>query len=438
MSQIEVTQENQTTARTNQGMEPATGGARAARRQQVRGLDYEAGQKALSPEGGGAPKPARELGGALVLTRDPAMSKESFLSWFADQIAAKAAAWGLSFDRKSVRLASDAGGATVIALDWPPSLGEAPVTRDISDLRLAPVDARFAVKAVQDLKGFAQMSVPDQQKLTAILQGETNALSAATRDFLRPKYLDLKSRSEQEQKTTLAGAIGNKDAAPAVVSEPVGSAPVSVALTGPQVVPQYEFRGSKQDAHVFTATFGDGTSLKVVAPKAPDPNYHQNTAQEAADAARYLPKNLRELLKEIRLNPVENPDDAYWAGQYNMPDFHSYMTAGQDGVVTIYPTAVAKGKQPDAGYMKGTMIHESGHTWSYRTWGTDKTKGKWVDWKNAMDSDRVSVSQYAKADIAEDVAETVQVYGSTKGTPKFLEYERMIPARFEILKKELG
>jgi hypothetical protein len=49
----------------------------------------------------------------------------------------------------------------------------------------------------------------------------------------------------------------------------------------------------------------------------------------------------------------------------------------------------------------------------------------------------VSVSGYAMADIAEDVAETVKVYGSTKGTPKFDEYKRMVPARFAMLEKEM-
>ncbi len=223
-----------------------------------------------------------------------------------------------------------------------------------------------------------------------------------------------------------------------MVSEPVETDPVTVEVSGPEEVKEYEFHGTKADAHVFTATYGDGTSLKVVAPKAPDPAYHQHTATQAAQAARYLPKKLREILKEIRLNPVENPDDAYWAAQYQMPDFHSYMTAGSDGIVTIYPTAVAKGKQPDEQYMRGTLIHEAGHTWSFQNWGEDRTKGKWLDWEKAMESDRVAVSQYAGSDIQEDVAETVQVYGSTKGKPRYEEYKKIVPARFAILEKEIG
>jgi hypothetical protein len=83
------------------------------------------------------------------------------------------------------------------------------------------------------------------------------------------------------------------------------------------------------------------------------------------------------------------------------------------------------------------MIHETGHTWSMSTWGSDQKKGKWLDWKKAMTADKVSVSAYAMASIGEDVAETIQAYGSTKGSPKFDEYKSLVPHRFAILDKEL-
>ncbi len=384
-----------------------------------------------------APKPP-ELGSALVIAAGVGPAGAAQVMAIGARIAAMAAQWGLAFDRKAVRPATDPSGQTVVALDWPAGLGTPPATRVMPDGRMTPVDARFAMTAVPALPGWGKMPPADQAKLTALLEGETNAVSEATRDYLRPKFLDLKKKPEPEQQAALSATIGHREATPSVVAEPVETEPVAVTLSGPAEVPQYEFRGKKADAHVFTAAYGDGTSLKVVAPKAPDPAYHQYTATQAAQAARYLPKKMREVLKEIRLNPVENPDDAYWAAQYAMPDFHSFMTAGSEGVVTIYPTAAAKGTQPAESYMRGTMIHESGHSWSFRNWGSDKTKGKWLDWKKAMESDRVSVSRYAGTDIQEDVAETIQVYGSTKGKPKYEEYRKMVPARMAILEKEIG
>lgn len=415
--------------------------AKDRKRKEVRALGYEEGQKALSPAGSDdtqtakvPPKPA-ELGAALVLST---AGNERTVSILANMIAAKAAAWGLMFDRKAVRLASTQDGRTIVTLDWPAGLGPAPNTRVMPNEDMTPVDARLAMAAVPSLAGWGKLSGTNQAKLTALLEGETNAVSAATRDYLRPKYLDLKKKSADEQATALSATIGHKDATPSLVMENVETEPVALSLSGPKEVKRYEFRGLTADAHIFTATYGDGSRLEVVAPKAPSPEYHQYTATQAAEAARYLPKRMRDILKRIVLNPVTNPDDAYWAAQYNIPDFHSYMTAGSDGVVTIYPTASAKGTQPDERYMRGTMIHESGHTWSYRNWGTDKSKGKWLDWKKAMDSDGVSVSNYARSDIAEDVAETVQVYGSTKGKPKYDEYKKIIPARLAILEKEIG
>lgn len=99
------------------------------------------------------------------------------------------------------------------------------------------------------------------------------------------------------------------------------------------------------------------------------------------------------------------------------------MSAGADGVVTIYPLPSPPGESG----IPGTIIHESGHTWSRSTWGDDTTQGKWIEWQAAMDSDKVTVSGYARKSPDEDVAETIQVYVSTQGTPQFDEYRSLIP-----------
>ena len=113
------------------------------------------------------------------------------------------------------------------------------------------------------------------------------------------------------------------------------------------------------------------------------------------------------------------------------------MTAGAAGVVSVYPDKAEK-RLPTDTVMRGSLLHETGHTFSYKKWGSDTTKGKWADWKTAMDSDKVSVSQYATNAIAEDVAETIRVYGSTRGTPRFDEYKAILPNRFKILDTEYG
>ncbi|WP_428261433.1 eCIS core domain-containing protein [Haliangium sp.] len=383
-------------------------------------------EEAVSPDG---PEPLAAT--ELVLSRDPAYASEGFLGWFRGEIKAKVESWGLAFDGACVRLAS-ADGNSVVALRWDPAWGERPATREVP-LSMGPIDARAALTAAKALPGWAKLEAGDKTVLSNLLGGETNKLSQSARDHLRGMFAGLGGKSEDEQKTALAGIIGAKDAAPGVVDEEVTTATTAFELEGPVEKKDYDFRGKKADAEAWKAKFEDGVTVEIVAPKAPEAGYHYHSVQQAADAASYLPKAARSVIDTILLNVIENPDDAYWAVEYSQPGFHSYMTAGAAGVVTIYPD---KGALPNDNYMRGTMIHETGHTWSYKTWGEDKTKGKWLEWKAAMDKDRVSVSGYAMASIAEDVAETIQVYVSTQGTPRFDEYKAMVPARFAMLATE--
>jgi hypothetical protein len=386
---------------------------------------------AAAPKPDDTTKAAALAPNELVLTRDPAFATGDHLAWFRTQVKAKLASWGVAFDETRIRMATD-GAASVVALQWDAAWGNKPITREVP-FSMAPIDASVAVAAVQKLKGWSKVDGADQTMLTHLLGGETNNVSDAARNHLRGVFAGLDAKSDVDQAKALKGVIGAKDAAPAVVDEQVASANVPFKLEGPTVVKDYAFRGKTADAETWNAKFDDGVTVPIVAPKAPDASLHYHSVNQAADAASYLPKAARSLITTILLNVQENPDDAYWATQYSQPNFHSYMTAGASGVVTIYPD---KGALPNANYMRGTIQHETGHTWSKTKWGEDTTKGKWVDWQAAMDKDKVSVSGYASASIDEDVAETIQTYVSTKNTPKFDEYKSIVPGRYAILEKE--
>jgi hypothetical protein len=298
---------------------------------------------------------------------------------------------------------------------------------------MTPVDARAAVAGVQRLKGWSNVVAGDQATLLNLLGGETNNLSLAARSHLRGMFAGLSTKPEADQAKALTATISAKDAAPSVVDDPVTASAIGFDLEGPVEKKAYAFKGKTADAEQWKAKFKDAVSVDIVAPKAPQAGYHNHSVQQAADAASYLPKSARAVITTILLNAAVNPDDAYWAVQYHQPGFHSYMTAGAAGVVTIYPDTKA---QPNDNYMRGTMIHETGHTWSYKTWGQDTNKGKWVDWKTAMGKDKVSVSGYANASIAEDVAETIQTYVSAKNTVRYDEYKKIVPNRYAILEAE--
>lgn len=380
---------------------------------------------------------ARDLAGnERVLSHDPTYAADGYLPWFRDQVKAKLTPWGMTLSDASVSVATiklDGAEVKAVVLAWDAAWGALPVTRDFP-LSMSPVDARAAITAVHVLPGWAKVSA-DQARIDGVLGGELNALSDAARGQLRPTYAAVKTKSADDQATALKGVLAVQNAMPSWSPEPMGTAVATVTVAGPTEKKNFDFTGKKADAEEWVATYSDGVTLKLVSPKAPTAGYHNHTVQEAATAAGFMPKSARSVITLIMLNPVVNPEDATWAVTYHRPDFHSYMTASVGGVVTIYPDKDTNPLPNDDG-RRSAMVHETGHTWSYKTWGTDETKGKWVDWKKAMDDDKTSVSGYATAAIAEDVAETIRVYVSTKGSPRAAEYQNIVPHRFAILKTE--
>jgi hypothetical protein len=410
----------------------------------IRGREgYDAQAAALVPEGDGA-KGAPDNGppeikyGEYVLSRDPAWATEAKVTEMKAAFEERLAPWGLGCDGTAVRLAAEVIGVKrpVMAVKWDPKWGAVPFLPAPGALSTAPVEAVVSQTAVQCLAGWGDVPAADQTLIKALLAGPTNAVSRTFRMHLRGRFGAIGKTAKADQVKALSGLINSSATLPGVVDEEVQTKPLTYVLGTASVTKGYAFPGKKADADITPVTFSDGTKIEVASPHAPmKAGYHQHSVAEAADAASYLPAESRKVLKTIVLSPEVNPDDAYWAVEYKTPDFHSYMTGGADGVVTVYPSK--KGPQPGDNYRRGTVMHETGHVWSAKTWGDDRAKGGWVRWKAAMDSDRVAVSGYAQNSIDEDVAETIQIYSSTKGTPKYDEYKTLVPARLALLEKEL-
>ncbi len=388
-----------------------------------------------NPPAGQVQAPAPPAADEVVLTSDSKYAAAGYVDWFKNKVKDTVKAWGLAFDANSVSLKTVAigGKATpVILLKWSATWGAAPSSKSIP-FSMAPIDARAAVAGVHALKGWSKLTQSEQGMLDNLLSGETNALSKAARDYLRGKWAALAAKTDVNQAADLKAALSAKDAAPDVVAESLSVGKIGFKLEGPTDEKDHEFNSGKADAQKWTMKCDDGINFPIYAPKTATAGLHNHSVQETADAAATVPKAARSRISRVDLNPKMNPKDPEWAVEYGRPNFHSYMTGGPTGVVSIYPNRTEKA-MPDAEYQAGTMSHETGHSWSYQVWGKDKTKGKWVDWKKAMSDDgEVAVSTYARASIAEDVAETIQIYATTKGSPRFDEYRKMVPHRFSML-----
>ncbi len=385
------------------------------------------------PTPAGAPTAATAPAGPIVLSRE---ATRAGLASSVERIQVWAELWEVPFSSSWVRL--DAANGAVV-LDWPTGAwGAPPVTRDFSMGNMQGFDARWAVKTARDSAAWATLAGDVQTRVEAVLGGETNKLSSAAQSTMRRAIMNgWKTKPPEEQAKTLEDlASPTSSARPMGVAERNATARSQLSRAGPTDVSGHAFTSGAADASRYVLTWPDGQSVDVYVPKTKDPGLGYHTIEQVEEAVAYLPDANRKLLKTVQINPGRNPLDEHWAREYGRPNFRSYMTAGVAGVVDIYPdsTPAVPASQST---LTGSMQHESGHVWSQRTWGTDRTQGRWLDWRAAMTSDGVAVSGYATEDIQEDVAETVQAYSSTEGAPAHEEYRRMVPARFAILDTDL-
>lgn len=320
-----------------------------------------------------------------------------------------------------------------------PKLSEAVKKTLDQQLALHPKNSA-AHKTLSDLAaspGFAGLKAADQQKLLRYVGGTNGDLSGPARAGLSQlmgadafKKADAAKQKEQLQKF-----LTEQPATPEVVLTPKDAFKdkrKAYKLHGPTDVKNHDFRGGKADAVKYEVEI-DGKKIPVFLPKSPKKD-EVHSIQEMAKGLAALPASSRALVKQVVVEAKQNPDDAYWAQQYNDPNFSSYMTAGADGIINVYPS---KPKQSQD-YLDGTLIHETGHTLSMKKWGSDDNDKRWNDWKAAIKSDGIVPSKYGKASVGEDFSETLVLYHQSKGTPQEAELRALMPERFKIIDEMLA
>lgn len=298
--------------------------------------------------------------------------------------------------------------------------------------------------------GFNRLSSDEQKHLINFVGGTNRELSQGARAELR-KILD-DPNADKSNPETFRKFLKDQPGLPFVVSGTIQPGELDnrrrpYTVTGPEEVKNYNFQSGSADAQKYEVEI-DGRKIPVYVGKNQDPNQTYHSINEVAKGLAALPSASLGKVVSVRVDPKQNPDDAYWAKEYKMPNFRSYMTAGADGNISIYP---GKASQE---VLDGSLIHETGHTLSKQRFGenTDSKVGDffkhllgrttWSDWKKAMKHDGISPSVYAQQSAAtdapdEDFSETLELYMKVKGTPQEAEIRAIMPERFALLDKIL-
>ncbi len=218
---------------------------------------------------------------------------------------------------------------------------------DMAGLRAALAEAR--VGQVESTPGFQALSPEQQQGVRDVLQD--------------PAFQALPLHQQQDVVASmLAGEY---------------------YVTGVSAVVDHAFNSGEADAVRFDITI-DGDTTPVYVPTEQDPALDYHPLGEVASGLASLPAQSRERIERVDVNPERNPQDEIWEVEYDSPGFRSYMTAGAEGIVSIYPS---DGMRPPPPVLEGGLLHEVAHIVE----GQDFGETEWAAWEAAMEADGQSV-----------------------------------------------
>lgn len=261
--------------------------------------------------------------------------------------------------------------------------------------------------------------------------------STAFGDSARPAAKPEAARAERFGYSGVSSFEARPEPRPQVMSQELDRLmprPGRYAISGPETVRSANIRGARMPADRYQVEIR-GHRIPVTVGKGElEPGMHQAEIGEVAQALARLPDEALREVREVQISPRRSPDDAFWAREYEDPDFRSGMTTGAAGVTTIYPHPYAL----DDASTAATLLHETTHAWTNREWGNGGNGRQWRQWAAAAAADGRVVSDYATESVKEDVSETAALYLATRGTPRFERERARYPNRFAILDDRFG
>jgi hypothetical protein len=288
-----------------------------------------------------------------------------------------------------------------------------------------------AVTQLHATEGYKKLSQGERDRLDVYVGGGTSLSANAVTEL--EKLLADSKKDKSKAATFNKFLHDQKGIAPGVAPVPELKLEHMTELSAPVDVKGFTFASGKADAVRRTLKVGetDSTEIPIFMPKNALPAGTQlPTLEEIVSMIASANSHTRRAIVRVRANPGRNPADAYWASTKNMANFRSFMTAGSDGVVDIYPQT-----GPTTGpTLRKSVEHESGHVVSMKAWGDNDHGPKWTPWREAMRKDGFSASKYARTGVADDFAEAWALLMEVEGTEREKEIEMLMPARYAILK----
>lgn len=193
-------------------------------------------------------------------------------------------------------------------------------------------------------------------------------------------------------------------------------------------IEHHEFyaRHANADVHKFLKSSGE--SIEIYKSIRTGQGYQTNV-QAVSKSLSLLHPSIFKLLEAVMIEPSSNPDDEYWRHKYRDPYFHSYMVAGIDGIVHVFPTPIPEIQDTT----DACLAHEMGHVLSLKFWSEQLDHPGWKNYIKATKSDRIRPSNYARQSPHEDFAETFRLYVLYDRLEKYKNLQHLFPARFDII-----
>jgi hypothetical protein len=292
--------------------------------------------------------------------------------------------------------------------------------------------------AMQKCSGFRALRPDERLRLTYLIGGSTSVsekAAAAMRALLAGPHV-----SKDDPATFRKFVIDEKYLQESIAAtRGKARSPGRATIGSATEVPNYKFGGQSAlmaDALRYDVvvdakdTSGKDVeqTIPVFLPKTAgvkDKSYKRLSIGEVADISAGMPDPARTKIVHVDVHWM--PQNFTPTGTGKPPDgAQTSAAAGRDGVVNIYPLKDDKTKQID-------IIHETGHVSSLAAWGDSEDDERWKPWRDAMASDGMAVSQYAKKTIFEDFAESWALYVPSLGTPRKNEIRALIPARCKLM-----